>query len=1282
MSTEMDKENIADGMLDSSPKSSASSPRKSSLRSRSKSIGPGGLTVPLREESGNRRKSSVVPQSILPSKEDEQKRREARRKSLANRRVSFAPEATLHTWDVVEYLRDATTSSASSEPTRRASSVASAKSPQSNTSSPAAGLGDAEPPSTPPEQVEEPQPSTSPAHQRDLHQKQRRRRSSGIPPMNFNNPEDEFSSSPYSGSSPVSEGVEASPDSDDEDTAMSMDMDMDLGEEENQTGGSVGTDNTECSSSARLDEALRQAAAQAGSTRHGFDDDDEDGEQSMQLADDEVTASFKPFSKRTSNDEAPIQIIPSLRDQENVNPFVAPANQSPAYHPSKVLDEVADAGEDDDDSDDGMSMDITRAVGGIIKPSTAQSPGDEGATMDFTVAVGGIQKLAPLEPQINRRASLKRRRSSANLTVTGDAQGSPAKKLASRRSSIRRRSSAEDSSVDDETMDFTMPLGGIQPPSLPVNQDRRASADSSFGEAMDFTMVVGGGIKHLASNDEVDDGESTNADMSMEVTEVLGSILDSQQPKAQSMKTPSPTKTRPPSRRSSRTPTNQATFASPTKSSARKTQPPVSQVQSTPQKSPQKQTRKSLNVATPENKNSEPEVIPATVEKAIPSTPKSTAKSPILNSGHDISPKSPVRYQDMENHPRPAPPSPSPRKPLSTLGAIILDELTPQKSSGPKRGVNLATSIKSMSTPRKQAQATPIKRGPTPKKSPAPKPEYRGKALTPRKALTSKKVAQIISPVKETEKETKLAPVEAEVEGERIQLQDFLGMTGIKFMDLTTTKRRHTGFPGANILAAIDDENHDKEDGAPSFESGVVAAACTVPMLSMYQHSCHELKSHIAEGREDVQTIEAEVYENQPPLFREYLSAPPSEKHIMDNQFKNMKANARLQSKASWYGWRSDLLNDLKKGLDLTTEGFNQDEQVLEQQEQILNATLPDLKTRHGELEIECKQLQDRADEINSCDRAELEDARERLVAADAEIEEKTQLIDSLRKELEDKVASIEAIKERKNECVEEIKVAERVRQECRGWSVEEVTILKENLNTLEQTHGWSIHSASTSPPTLTLTHASTLRLFLHPSSFILPNSAPPAQDAPNTPISLTYIGDTLPKPKPLTTTLRFFLQHLRAHLQCLPQSRTRISDVLTLIKDVWATAEAVQEGVRLLDMGFVTNTAIRSDERMAVEAGMLVPGVATKVRVAFEIGVGVLGGGGEGGMQVETNVKIAAEVVYGERYDEGKMGEFITACVGTGVGEMEQMGRWRDAVEELRARLVRRGRKAGGRRV
>ncbi len=63
-----------------------------------------------------------------------------------------------------------------------------------------------EPPSTPPEQVEELQVSASPAHQRDLHQK-KRRRSSTVPPMNFNDP-NEFSSSPASAQSDDS-GIQA-----------------------------------------------------------------------------------------------------------------------------------------------------------------------------------------------------------------------------------------------------------------------------------------------------------------------------------------------------------------------------------------------------------------------------------------------------------------------------------------------------------------------------------------------------------------------------------------------------------------------------------------------------------------------------------------------------------------------------------------------------------------------------------------------------------------------------------------------------------------------------------------------------------------------------------------------------------------------------------------------------------------------------------------------------------------------------------------------------------------
>ncbi|KAL9034251.1 MAG: hypothetical protein Q9180_005510, partial [Flavoplaca navasiana] len=217
-------------------------------------------------------------------REKDNARKDARRKSLANRRVSFAPDATLHTWEVVELPEDSTTSSASGNSTRRASglSTVAATSPRSQPRSPLPGSDTSEPPSTPPAQVEEPIVKASPAPQRNLHQK-KRRRSSGIPPMNFNNPE-EFLSSPSSVGSINSEdtgnqafitadGADSS-DSDDKDlvedeSTVKVDDD-DVTAQSALSARSSGGSST--ASSGRLDEALRQAAKQAGTQGIEYDE--------------------------------------------------------------------------------------------------------------------------------------------------------------------------------------------------------------------------------------------------------------------------------------------------------------------------------------------------------------------------------------------------------------------------------------------------------------------------------------------------------------------------------------------------------------------------------------------------------------------------------------------------------------------------------------------------------------------------------------------------------------------------------------------------------------------------------------------------------------------------------------------------------------------------------------------------------------------------------------------------------------------------------------------------
>lgn len=373
---------------------------------------------------------------------------------LANRRVSFAPEATLHTWDVVELPEDSTTSSADNS-TRRASALSAVTEslygqPRSPTTS-ADTFDASEPPSTPTEKVEEVQVAMSPAHQRDLHQK-KRRRSSVIPPMNFNNPED-FSSSPATLSDDDT-GSQASIRADEEgESSDSDDDDNDVIDESTVTrldGDDVTIQSNQDSSSGsngKLEEALRQAAKQAGT--QGIDYD-EHGDITMEMADDEITAAFKPWLKKGKYLPKVAGDLSALQDQENVNPF------SPAFK-AKTME---NAPKDDAES----TMEFTQAVGAIL-PSRNE---------------------LQTSPKNDRRKSTtrsERRSSGANHRASGDS-----------------------SSFGDETMDLTTAVGGIQQnmpmPEQAQNIKDTESIDGDEELTMEFTSVVGGVLQHRNENQD------------------------------------------------------------------------------------------------------------------------------------------------------------------------------------------------------------------------------------------------------------------------------------------------------------------------------------------------------------------------------------------------------------------------------------------------------------------------------------------------------------------------------------------------------------------------------------------------------------------------------------------------------------------------------------------------------------------------------------------------------------------------------------------------------------
>ena len=200
------------------------------------------------------------------------------------------------------------------------------------------------------------------------------------------------------------------------------------------------------------------------------------------------------------------------------------------------------------------------------------------------------------------------------------------------------------------------------------------------------------------------------------------------------------------------------------------------------------------------------------------------------------------------------------------------------------------------------------------------------------------------------------------------------------------------------------------------------------------------------------------------------------------------------------------------------------------------------------------------------------------------------------------------------------------------------------------------------------MTYKGTLQLFFTPASF--GSGSRPPTNSENSPISLTYIADVHSyHPKPLTTEKRFFLQIMRAQLQCLQQSQTTVRDLLAFVSTSWEIASTIVKEAHILGVSYITEPTITSDEVMAVRSCILLQAMRTKVEVVFEVKVR----SGEGVAALDTTVKVGAKVRYGEGLKERKMTEFLESKVKA----VRKEGAWVKAVGELEQRLKDRGKKA-----
>jgi kinetochore protein Spc7/SPC105 len=477
-------------------------------------------------------------------------------------------------------------------------------------------------------------------------------------------------------------------------------------------------------------------------------------------------------------------------------------------------------------------------------------------------------------------------------------------------------------------------------------------------------------------------------------------------------------------------------------------------------------------------------------------------------------------------------------------------------------------------------------------------------------------------------------------EEEKISLQEFLNMTNIHFIELSTTKWRHTIAP--------DGPSRPSQDGAEtSLESCFSTAATTLPLLELYQHATRELKSYISNGRKIIRTIEAETLAEQPALFREYVDARPDVRMVMDNQFRNAKSYARLQSREGWYAWRGQLVEGLRGVLEGIKQGMQDDAKQLNRQDETLSSVLPQLSQHYAKLEQQMADLERAADEFEAVDRGTLLKSRSHMKRVDDECSQKLALLQALQEQIRDKDDALSAAEELKMEMRDQIVEAERVREECRGWATKDVLALKAKVEAIEKETGWSLITAeeATDEPNefgvaLTMMYKDVLRLFFYPAAYQATSGCrrsgqrSRSNSGPTAPISLTFSPkktDDGATGSDLSTEERFFLQLIQSQLHSfsmMPRGSLTAKTLLKTVATGWDMAGKVSEEIRMLNMTGIATVSILSDETLGAKLMLMIDG-NSRVDLDFALAVSPEADG-----SVRSTTSVNAIAVYGSIKD------------------------------------------------
>ncbi|KAJ3923135.1 Spc7 kinetochore protein-domain-containing protein [Lentinula edodes] len=417
-----------------------------------------------------------------------------------------------------------------------------------------------------------------------------------------------------------------------------------------------------------------------------------------------------------------------------------------------------------------------------------------------------------------------------------------------------------------------------------------------------------------------------------------------------------------------------------------------------------------------------------------------------------------------------------------------------------------------------------------------------------------------------------------------ISIEQFLEMTGIRFMDLSAPRR-------STYASQIPSRQPRNPSEIPLAEYAV-AMAIDIPQLVLYSRVARDLEGWIEQSKVEFRQAEEEAAKVTPLLFAEYLRTDEEGQKDLTRQLKLIRTNVRLEAKSDWYGWKLQWLDSLKYGAQAALTNLQNDAKALENLKAKTDEIVPDLEREYNEIVRELQAEQQEVAEIEQCDQDYLNELKNSIAEQNVEVE-------SLRAEVKEANDQLQWLEERlenvvlqKQEATSAIAEANRRLHIQTNSTGVEVIRLQNELQALEDLH--MFHISKVQPDLFEFTYASAYHITIPCQDYL------PLVDS----VDISRLPELCTKYKDEFPVLTNFL--LSAAKEYIRDSKaSSIRHIIQRLADFWTSTTQIRAQIRQLSIKYPVTIEPRETPKQpfsefSARAMVLFPAKKAKAYISF----------------------------------------------------------------------------------